>query len=155
MEWERLKTLIAALQTYKVPGTDLGKPNKYIQDFFTFFRKQKRPVLDHILPQSIFSVPAEIQARGWPTNADGKTATYWADRACMQNCYVCDSTPTDILHRVIKEPREDTYIFGIRALHVRLRIFDWLCKFYFHWPWKTASCRLEFYEEKQKKIYIY
>ena len=109
-------------------------------------KKEWNRLCDLIYALQPYKVPEtdlEVETRGWPTNSDGKTAVYWSGRACMQNCYVCDSTPTDMLHRVTKEPREETYIFGIRALHVRLRVFDWLCKFFFHWPWKTASCRYE------------
>ena len=98
-------------------------------------------LIEGLQPYKVPETDIEVQAKGWPTNSDGKTATYWSGRACMQNCYVCDASPTDMLHNVVKEPRPETYIFGIRTLHVRLRIFDWLCKFYFHWPWKTASCR--------------
>lgn len=89
-------------------------------------------------------IALEVDFLGWPTLADSKTKVYWSGRTAMMNCYVCDATPTELGQRhcpKFKNPRRSTYVFGIGALHVRLRFIDWIVKFFTHQDCKKRNAR--------------
>ena len=97
----------------------------------------------------------EVELVGFPTANDGKSCVYWSGRSAMCSCYVCDAKPTDMLARdeakFEANTREATFRLGLRPLHVRLRLFDLLCKFYLHWLWKQHNCRTKARKKMKKR----
>ena len=84
----------------------------------------------------------EVRFLGIPCLCDSKTKTFWSGRKSFGNCYVCNSGPIDMSKRNCpKHPDISTYKFGLGPLHLRLRIFDWLCKYAFHKDFKEWQCR--------------
>ena len=62
----------------------------------------------------------------------------------MSCCHICDATPLQMAerwHPKFNKPREATYKFGIGALHIRLRAFDWIVKFATHQDFKHWRIR--------------
>ena len=86
----------------------------------------------------------EINYLCWPCLSDGKTKVWWSGRTAMGSCYVCDATPLEMAdrnHPKFKKPRKGTYKYGVGALHIRLRTFDWLVKFATHQDFKSWRIR--------------
>ena len=95
-----------------------------------FERLQKQ--IEELVPHKV-SEDLELLFLGIPCLADSKTKTYWSGRKNFGNSYVCNANPTEMSKRHCpKCPNISTYKFGLGPLHVRLRTFDWLCKFAFH-----------------------
>ena len=84
----------------------------------------------------------EVLFLGIPCLADSKTKTFWSGRKGFGNSYVCNANPTEMSQRHCpKCPKISTYKFGLGPLHLRLRIFEWLCKFFFHQDFKNWQAR--------------
>ena len=74
----------------------------------------------------------EIEFMGWPTLCDSKTKVHWTGGTHMGTCYICGAKPNELAKRFcpkFKKPRRSTYKYGIGALHIRSRFFDWVSKY--------------------------
>ena len=86
----------------------------------------------------------EVGFMGFPCLADSKTKVYWCGRTAMMSCYVCDATPLELAkrhHPKFKKPRRATYQYGVGALHVRSRLYEWLAKFALNQDFKKHAIR--------------
>ena len=100
--------------------------------------------VSELTPYKVPNSYLEVQFMGWPTLCDSKTKVWWSGGRHMGSCYVCSASPNDFSKRnspKFKKPRRSTYKYGLGALHVRLRFFDNVVKYYTYRDFKFWRIR--------------
>ena len=125
----------------------------FVVNFFNFFSANVRKEADRLLhnveelvPLYVPGIEKPIHYQCLRTMLDGKIKCILSDVSNngFCNCVICGATPSQMAY-----PKGERHSFkasplalslGPGPLHVRLRTFDYVCKYYFHQDFKLWSC---------------